>query len=457
MRFARIPLPSIAALAALSLTAALPATAIAAAPAAKPRAARAAPKPTAKPAPRPVPEVDTSALRQAIQQAASGATKRFYAERGYKPLWAPAGRIGRSADIFLAYLETAQLDGLRPGSYGIDKLRGATAAARSGDPRAVADAEVRLSAAFARYVRDQRKVRRVKMDYADRRLKPVRPKPEAVLRAAAFPKSFDAYVTNMAWMSDHYVRLRTLTDRAQKTGAGADALGRLKLNLERARLLPGPFAQHIVVDASSGRLWYYEGGEQVGTMRVVVGAKETQTPMLAGTLQWAILNPYWNVPDYLAQGSIARKVLAGRSLAVMKMEALSDWSANPVKLNPAQIDWQAVAAGTQEVRIRQLPGPQNSMGKVKFLFPNDEGIYLHDTPDKALLRKEDRHFSNGCIRLENAAVLGRWLMQKPLKYPKQPEQAVPLPVGVPVYLTYITAVPTERGVGFRADVYGRDG
>ncbi|MGF7148138.1 murein L,D-transpeptidase YcbB/YkuD [Sphingomonas zeicaulis] len=445
MRLGRIPLCFIAALAALSLNVTLPASATAAAPAAKPRAAR------------PAPPVDTTALRQAIRDAAGGTEKSFYAARGYQPLWAANGRIGRSAETLLTYLETAELDGLRPSSYGVEKLRAAVVTARSGDPHAVAEAEVRLSAAFARYARDQRGKARVKMDYADRRLKPRRPKPEAVLRAAAFPKSFDAYITDMAWMSEHYVRLRTLTGRARKTGASADALERLRLNLERARLLPGPFAQHIVVDASSGRLWYYEGGVQVGTMRVVVGAKETQTPMLAGTLQWAILNPYWNVPDYLAQRSIAKKVLAGRSLAMMRMEALSDWSANPVRLDPRTIDWNTVAAGTREVRIRQLPGPQNSMGKVKFLFPNDEGIYLHDTPDRDLLKKEDRHFSNGCIRLENAAALGRWLMQKPLKYPKQPEQAVALPVGVPVYLTYITAVPTERGLGFRADVYGRDG
>lgn len=457
MRHRRIPLSPIAALAALSLIAALPATGYAAAPAAASRAARPKPKPRQAPAPARAPVVDTTPVQQAIREEAGGAAKRFYAERGFKPLWAASGRIGRSADTLISYLDTAELDGLRPKSYGVDTLRAAVAAARTGDPRAVAAAELRLSAAFARYVRDQRRARAVKMDYADRRLKPRRPKAEAVLRAAAFPRSFDAYIANMAWMSEHYVRLRSLTGRALATGASEVALDRLRLNLERARLLPGPYAQHIVVDASSGRLWYYAEGQEVGTMRVVVGAKETQTPMLAGTLQWAILNPYWNVPDYLAQGSIARKVLAGRSLAVMKMEALSDWSANPARLDPATIDWNAVAAGKQEVRIRQLPGPQNSMGKVKFLFPNDEGIYLHDTPDRDLLRKEDRHFSNGCIRLENAAALGRWLMQKPLKYPKQPEQAVPLPIGVPVYLTYITAVPTERGVGFREDVYGRDG
>src|SRR3546814_16960040 len=112
--------------------------------------------------------------------------------------------------------------------------------------------------------------------------------------------------------------------------------------------------------------------------------------MLAGTIQWAILNPYWNVPDYLAQRSIAPKVLAGRSLKSLHMEALSDWGPNPRKLSSSEIDWQAVAAGRQLLRLRELPGSHNSMGKVKFLFPNREGIFLHDTPDPALRSTESR-------------------------------------------------------------------
>src|SRR3546814_10865626 len=91
----------------------------------------------------------------------------------------------------------------------------------------------------------------------------------------------------------------------------------------------------------------------------------------------------------------------------MGMEVLSDWSASPRVLPPSSVDWAAVAAGTQQVRLRQLPGRDNSMGRAKFLFPNDEGIYLHDTPDKDLMAKRDRHLSHGCIRLEDARRLGQ--------------------------------------------------
>lgn len=402
-------------------------------------------------------EETTPALAQAIRKQAGGALKGFYAERGYRPLWIANGRVGPTATALLDQLATADLDDLKPSSYGVSGLREAIAKARSGEPQALARAEVKLSAAFARYVRDLRKPVDVGMIYADPALTPKALKPEAVLRAAAFPRDFGAYIRNMGWMSQHYVRLRVLAGRAREQGVSDAELDRLHRNLDRARILPGPWVRHVVVDASSGRLWYYEAGREVGMMKVVVGTHETQTPMLAGQLQWAILNPYWNVPTYLAKNNVAPKVIAGRSLASLNMEALSDWSPSARKLRPGEIDWPAVASGASELRIRELPGPHNSMGKVKFLFPNDEGIYLHDTPARDLLKEDDRHFSNGCIRLEKADELGRWLMHAPLKPAgKAPEQAVVLPVPVPVYLTYLTATATESGLAFRNDVYGRD-
>ncbi|VXD04099.1 L,D-transpeptidase family protein [Sphingomonas sp. 8AM] len=397
------------------------------------------------------------AVAGAIHASADGWMARVYAQRSYAPLWVSGGRIGPAADRLIHYLGDADLDNLKPSSYGIEKLRARLDAARGGDPARVAAAELALSDAFVLYVRDQRKPRDVGMKWADAALKPKRPRPEAVLRAATFPKSFTAYVEDMGWMSPRYVELRQLSAQARTGGIATAALGRLRLNLDRARLLPGPWTRHVEVDASSGRLWYYEAGATRGTMRVVVGTRETQTPMLAGTLQWAILNPYWNVPDYLVRKNIATKVLAGRTLASLHMEALSDWTAAARPIPASAIDWPAVAAGRRELRLRELPGPANSMGKVKFLFPNDEGIYLHDTPNRPLLQKDDRHFSNGCIRLEDAARLGRWLMGRPLNPGKKPEQAVALTAPTPVYLTYLTATGgAGRTLGFRDDVYGRD-
>ncbi|HVI98973.1 MAG TPA: L,D-transpeptidase family protein [Sphingomonas sp.] len=394
----------------------------------------------------------------AIKDEAGGDLKRFYRHRGYRPLWVEGRRLGPQAEKLVSYLATAWLDGLKPKSYDPDELVEAIGKARDGDPKALAEAELALSETFANYVRDQRRPSRdVDIIYADKKLKPGKLKTEQVLIAASFPKSFTNYVDDMGWMSEKYVMLRGLMARAAAARAPAPEIARLRINMDRARILPSPWVRHVEVDASSGRLWYYEAGKQVGTMRVVVGAKETQTPMLVGALTWAIVNPYWNVPTYLARGSIAKKVASGRSLKAMHIEALSDWTPQAQVVPASQINWPAVVSGAQDIRLRQLPGPYNSMGKVKFLFPNDEGIYLHDTPERDLLRKSDRHFSNGCIRLEKAMELGRWLLQRPVPTKdKKPEDAIPLPVSVPVYLTYITAEDTKKGVSFRPDVYGRD-
>ena len=122
------------------------------------------------------------------------------------------------------------------------------------------------------------------------------------------------------------------------------------------------------------------------------------------------------------------------------------------------IDWSQFSAKSLPMRFRQKAGDDNALGFVKFQMSNPQNIYLHDTPDRALFAKPVRHFSNGCVRLEDAQRLGRWFFGKtPTAESDAPEQYVPLPRPVPVYLTYLTAVPTKDGVTFLPDVYGRDG
>ncbi|PJG49362.1 murein L,D-transpeptidase [Sphingobium sp. LB126] len=300
---------------------------------------------------------------------------------------------------------------------------------------------------------------------ADVRLRPGMKSGAAPLRrrlglesGAAYDKVLAAKVK--AFQGDHGLKpdgvAGTATIEALNRGDGYyDRL--IALNLERARLLPGPYTRHVVVDAASARLWYFSKGAQDGTMKVVVGAKESQTPMMAGMVRYATLNPYWNVPSDLVERKLAPKMLNGASLTKLHYEALSDWSVNAQRLDPANIDWRAVADGRTELRVRQLPGGDNAMGKVKFMFPNDLGIYLHDTPSRDLLAKPARQFSNGCVRLEDAQRLGRWFFGRPLKAESdKPEQHEPLPQPVPVYLTYLTAIASGDGVQFLPDVYGRD-
>ncbi len=137
---------------------------------------------------------------------------------------------------------------------------------------------------------------------------------------------------------------------------------------------------------------------------------------------------------------------------------LSSWDADASVISPDTVDWAAVAAGRTDVRLRQLPGPNNSMGRMKFMFPNAQGIYLHDTPDKTLLGEESRMFSGGCVRLEDAPRLAKWLYggNAPTTRSARPEQRVDLPQPVAVFLTYLTAMPGGGTVAYLPDVYNRD-
>lgn len=235
----------------------------------------------------------------------------------------------------------------------------------------------------------------------------------------------------------------------------------LMINMERARRLPSPgeLARHIIVDAGSARIFMYENDELVDSMRAVVGASSSQTPMMAALIRYASVNPYWNLPPEFNVKMVAPRVLEQGLgyLTVRKYEVFADWTAGALELDPATVDWQAVSEGRLPLRIRRGPGPGNSMGDIKFMMPNDFGIYLHDTHDKSVFAKDDRWISNGCVRVEDAQRLAAWLfgVMPPIGDPAV-ERRVDMAEPVPVFLSYFTAAANSDGVVFRADPYGRD-
>ena len=244
---------------------------------------------------------------------------------------------------------------------------------------------------------------------------------------------------------------------------GADHYQRLIiLNMERARRLPAPADsdRYILVDAGAARLYMYERGKLVDSMNVIVGNAETQTPMMAAELSYVQLNPYWNVPPDLAANLVAKRVLEQGLvyLTERNYEVLSDWTEEAALLDPAAVDWKAVADGRVTIRLRRGPGPWNSMGDMKFMIPNAFGIYLHDVPEpeKPMFASDKRWISNGCIRLEDADRLQKWVFGRKQSPSGQPEERVDVPNPVPVYITYFTVAPAKDGVVFRTDHYNRD-
>jgi murein L,D-transpeptidase YcbB/YkuD len=232
----------------------------------------------------------------------------------------------------------------------------------------------------------------------------------------------------------------------------------LELTLERLRWLPeigsGPV---IVVDLPSYRLWAFQNGsaEPPLEMRVVVGtALKTETPLFVGQMRYLEFNPYWNVPR-----------------SILEKEMLAKIARNPAYL--AQNDMETVPAGASvadlragRARVRQRPGPKNSLGAIKFAMPNPMDIYLHSTPARELFARSRRDLSHGCIRVEDPAALARWVLGGQRQWNADAVQAalqpgptrhVDLPRAIPVVIYYATAsVDSQGSPHFAADIYGRD-
>jgi murein L,D-transpeptidase YcbB/YkuD len=200
--------------------------------------------------------------------------------------------------------------------------------------------------------------------------------------------------------------------------------------------LHGPY---LLVDANSARLYMIRDGHVEDSMRVIVGKPETPTPELKSVLYYETLNPYWHVPADLTQTLVAARVLKeGPSyLTQHGYEIVSAFGPDARVLPADSVDWKAVAAGKAQVFVRQLPGPANSLGRFKFDLPNSDGIYLHDTPKKELFASDDRSLSHGCVRLEDAQKLARWLLGSDPPEASVPEQNIRLPRPVPVSISYL--------------------
>jgi len=237
---------------------------------------------------------------------------------------------------------------------------------------------------------------------------------------------------------------------------------KIAINMERAHRLPptGRFDRYVVVDSGAAEAYLFDHDKVTDGMRVVVGSPKTKTPMMAVILRDAKANPYWNVPPELIR-SLTAKRIGQEGLSYLKnyhYEVLSDWSGNGTPIDPRRVNWKAIASGKQDpqILVRQLPGPWNSMGEMKFEMPNDYGIYLHDTPHKELFSKDDGWVSNGCIRLSDYKRFASWVFGGVPQPTSDREQTFRLPDPVPVYLTYLTVVSKGNGIVFRPDPYGFD-
>jgi len=382
----------------------------------------------------------------------------FYQSRADAPLWLRSGADSSAARELIDVLQRAALDGMPSGPALAQQAQALLARAGSGDPAALAAADRLLSTAWVQYVQAIQ-TPPPGMTYADQWVAPRQDSPATILARTAAAPSLTAYVRKVSDVNPIYAELRDAAwSAAQANGGQLDP--RVLASLDRARDVP-PQGRYVMVDTGGARLYMIEDGRIVDSMKVIVGKADpsTQTPMLASTIYYATLNPYWHVSGDMIRSLIARNVL-DQGLGYLNSRGYQVMAANGSReiLDPAKVDWRAVAAGRASVQVRQLPGPLNSMGRIKIPFPNPADIYLHDTPNKDLFAQDDRTLSHGCIRLQDAERLGRWLLGRdPQAASRDPEQNVLLPAPVPIYVTYLTAHVEGGQLSLVDDIYRRDG
>ncbi len=238
--------------------------------------------------------------------------------------------------------------------------------------------------------------------------------------------------------------------------------------LERWRWLPSGYPHlPVVVNIPEFLLRTFVNDHKIAMrMEVVVGKELAQTPVFAKEMQYIVFRPYWNVPRDITIAEIVPDIRKNsRYLAHENLE-ITDKAGRVVTTGPVSANILAQLQ-SGKLLVRQRPGPDNSLGLVKFIFPNDQDVYLHSTPAQELFSEARRDFSHGCIRVQKPVELAAWLLQDQPKWTQETisaamnsgpnNQQVKLTSPVPVVIVYVTAVVEENGeVYFFDDIYGHD-
>ncbi|SHG52499.1 L,D-transpeptidase catalytic domain [Flavobacterium fluvii] len=237
----------------------------------------------------------------------------------------------------------------------------------------------------------------------------------------------------------------------------------MMINLERLRWVPVEMEkEYLLVNIPEYKLHVIEDDKLVWTTNVVVGKDVNPSTIFTGNISRIMLNPYWNIPNSIIRNEIIPNIKKNSNyLEENNMEVLS----GDKVVNSSTIDWYKYKGDVPFI-IRQKPGGENALGKMKFLFPNNYNIYLHDTPSKGLFKASKRAFSHGCIRVENPNKLLMYLLRKDKNWNQErvdtilktnKEYGIQIKPTVPVYIVYFTSWVDSKGqLNFRNDIYDLD-
>ena len=243
----------------------------------------------------------------------------------------------------------------------------------------------------------------------------------------------------------------------------------IELNMERWRWLPRNLGErYLVVNIADFKLYVVENRRHILEMPVIVGRYYRRTPVFSAKMTYMVIDPYWNIPHRLAVQDVLPKIQNNMSYIDQQgIKVFKDWRNGAEEIDPKTIPWDKIGSHTFTYKLRQDPGPNNPMGRIKFILPNKFSVFLHDTPSRSLFKASNRVFSSGCIRIEKPIDLALYLLQGDPNWSREKlieavENGKPRVIWIQnpiiVYLQYWTAWVDELGeLNFREDIYHRDG
>ncbi|SST02494.1 murein L,D-transpeptidase [Acinetobacter baumannii] len=242
--------------------------------------------------------------------------------------------------------------------------------------------------------------------------------------------------------------------------------GLMALNIQRLRIIPENNGTGILVNIPAFSLNFFLNDEVILDSKVIVGRPDRKTPIMSSALNNVVINPPWSVPTSMARKDIAPRGKQDPSYFSRKgYTVYSGWGEDSFEIDPYSINWDVITPANFPYRIRQAPGPTNSLGRYKFNMPSSDAIYLHDTPNHSLFNRSARAISSGCVRVNKASELASILLGDAGWEQKRIDGAVKagstryvnIPDRIPVYLYYQTAwVDKEQQPQYRADIYQYD-
>jgi murein L,D-transpeptidase YcbB/YkuD len=400
--------------------------------------------------------------------------RRFYSDRSSRLVWSDGSRLNEDADAVLQAIHQADQDGLDPADYNIAGIEAKRAerldAARAGD------VDLRLTYAYfslawdlAHGVESPEQLDpkwHEPADDDDIRATLVRALDEHRVReslAELAPKA-PQYVG----LKHQLARCREMAAKGATTADGAPVDQRIRqiaINMDRWRWMPRDLgSRYLIVNIPAYRLDVIENGRSVLDMKVVVGKKDNPTPVLADRMTTVVFSPYWNIPPEIVQKETLPHVLKDPAYLDKNNIEVVRASNTDEPVDVKSIDWDDADVAAK-VRFRQKPGAGNSLGFVKFIFPNHFNVYLHDTPAQALFNRIERDFSHGCVRVERPMDLAKYVLRDQASWTEEKideamhsgrERSVALKEPLPVYLVYFTAWEENGTTKFGDDVYGYD-